>query len=232
LLVPEATMITVRRSIDRSRSQDAWLAGAFGVLEGVADRHLAPGARISEQPHAQAEVVTYVVEGALTYEDSVGRSGVVRAGEFQRVSAERGIRHRETNASSMDGAHVLQIALRASDDADHRHELRRFTAAERRNVLCLIASPDGRAGSLRVHQDVRMYAAVVASGHHLVRELRPGHRAWIHVVSGEGTLHEIRLAAGDGAGVERALSASFTARAPSEILLIEIGMPDAPARPR
>jgi redox-sensitive bicupin YhaK (pirin superfamily) len=96
-------------------------------------------------------------------------------------------------------------------------------------VLCLIASPDGRAGSLRVHQDVRMYAAVVTSGHHLVRELRPGHRAWIHVVSGEGTLHEVRLAAGDGAGVELALSASFTALAPSEILLIEIGLPDVPS---
>jgi redox-sensitive bicupin YhaK (pirin superfamily) len=229
-------MITVRRAGDRRKSQDAWLtfypsgladplAGGFGVLEGLTELHLAPGARISGLRRPQTEIVTYVVEGALTYADSVGRSGVVHAGEFQRVSTERGVHHNATNASSTDTAHVFQIALRAREDADPRHERRRFTAAQRRNVLCLIASPDGDAGSLRVDQDVRMFAAILAPGHHLVRELRPGHSAWIHVISGEGTTHEIVLAAGDGASVAIAASASFTARTESEILLIDLGIP-------
>jgi len=239
-------MIAVRRAKDRHhdhrRRQEIWhtfypqdradpLADGFGALESLAEDRLPPGAGLPRQPPRDAEILTYVREGALTYEDSMGGSGVIHAGEFQRMTGGRGIRHSKTNASRADWAHVFQIWLRPSEPwLEPGQEQKRFCAAERRDVLCVVASADARRGSLRLHQDVLMYSAMLEPGQHVVHELSQGRSAWLHVVQGEATLGDLVLSTGDGAGVTGERAVSLTAREETEILLLDLGQPE-PRRP-
>jgi len=233
-------MISLRRSNERHhdcrrRKQEIWhtfhpedcaaeLARGFGALENLDEDRLPPGAGVSRHAHRDCEIVTYVREGALAHEDSMGRSGVIHAGEFQRVTAGRGVRHSETNASRTDWAHVFQIWLRPLEAGlEPSHEQKRFSAAERRGGLCVVASPDARRGSLRVHQDALMYSALLDPGQHVVHELAGGRGAWLHLVRGEVTLGDLVLTTGDGAGVTAEPAVSLTAREESEILLVDIG---------
>jgi quercetin 2,3-dioxygenase len=232
-------MITLRRSNerfhDRRRKQDLWftfyskdradqLADGFGTLESFNEDRLPPGVGQPRHPHRDAEIITYVREGALAYEDSLGRSGVIQAGEFQRMTAGRGIRHSETNASRTEWAHVFEIWLQPSEPGlAPSHERRRFCAAERRGTLRVVASRDGRSGSLCVHQDASLYSAMLDPGQHVVHELLDGRRAWLHVVQGELSLGDVILSTGDGAGVTAERAVSFTAREESEILLLDLG---------
>jgi quercetin 2,3-dioxygenase len=231
-------MITLRRANerhhDRRRKQDVWhtfqpdradgLAGVFGTLEILDEDRLPPGAGVPRHAHRDAEIVTYVREGALAHEDSMGRSGVIHAGEFQRMTAGRGIRHSETNASRTDWAHVFQIWLRPSEAGlDPSHEQKRFSAAERRGGLCVVASPDARRGSLRIHQDALVYSAMLDPGQHVIHELSQGRSAWLHLVQGEVTLGDTVLTTGDGAGVTAEPAVSLTAREETEILLVDLG---------
>ena len=232
-------MITLRRGDERHhiqrRKQDIWLtfyaldradplADGFGSLELLNEDRLAPGEDGSREPCHEAEIVTYVLEGAVAHEDSTGRSGVIHAGEFQRRTAGRGIQRSEANASRVDSAHVFHMCLRPSQAARATsHEQKRFSAAERRGVLRLIASPDGRKGSLHVFQNAQIYSAMLDPGQHLVHELLPRRSAWLHVVRGKATLGDLVLTTGDGVGVTSERSVSLTAREPSEILLLDVG---------
>ena len=162
-------------------------------------------------------------EGALVYEDSQGHSVPIYAGEFQRMSPGRGIRCNETNASRTDWAHVFQIGFYPLQrQLEPGHEQKRFSAAERRGLLCVVASPDARKGSLRVHQDARVYSALLDPGQHLIHELTSGRRAWLHVVDGEVSVAEGTLTTGDGAAFTGELAVSITAREESEILLVDL----------
>jgi redox-sensitive bicupin YhaK (pirin superfamily) len=164
-----------------------------------------------------------VREGALAYEDSNGRSVAIHAGEFQRMTPGRSIRCNETNASRTDWAHVFQIGFFPLQRVrEPGHEQKRFSAAERRGLLCVVASPDARKGSLRVHLDARVYSALLDPGQHLIHELTPGRRAWLHVVDGEVTVAEGALTTGDGAAFTGELAVSITAREESEILLVDL----------
>lgn len=196
-------MITLRRAEerhhDRRRKRDVWLtfdpkdradplADGFGTLVLLNEDRLPPDAGVPRGPDQEAEIVTYVREGTLAYEDSTGRSGVIQAGEFQRMTARRGVRHSETNASQADWAHVFQLWLRPSEAGrEPGYEQRRFSTAERRGELCVVASPDGRRGSLRIHQDALVFSSLLHPGQHVVHELWQGRGAWLHVVQGEVT---------------------------------------------
>lgn len=239
-------MITLRRAKERHhdqrRNQEVWLsfypedltsplAGGFGALEVFNEDRLSPGAGVPRQRQHDSEIVTYVREGALAYEDSTGRLGVIHAGEFRRMSAESGIRHSERNASRTDGAHVFQIWLRPSRAAAGTgHEQKRFSVAQRRGGLCIVASPDAQGGSLRIQQDALVYSALLRRGQHVVHELAQGRNAWLHIVQGEAALGEFVLNTGDGAGVTAERAVSLTAREETEILLLDLG--PEPARPR
>jgi redox-sensitive bicupin YhaK (pirin superfamily) len=231
-------MITLRRADERRherrRKQDVWhtfgpdragaLGAGFGALELLDEERRPPGADVPRHPRRDAEIVTYVREGALAHEDSLGRSGVIHAGEFQRMTAGRGVRHSETNASRTDSAHVFRIWLRPSEaELEPSHEQKRFSAAERRGGLCVIASPDARRGSLRVHQDALVYSALLDAGQHVIHELSQGRSAWLHLVQGEATLGDTVLTTGDGAGVAAEPAVSLTAREETEILLVDLG---------
>jgi redox-sensitive bicupin YhaK (pirin superfamily) len=231
-------MITVRRGKerqhDRRRKREVWLtfypqdrsgplAEGFGALEFLDEYRIPPGARVPPRPPQDAEIVTFVCEGAVAFEDSTGRSGVVQAGEFQRVTAGRGIRHGETNASRTDWAHVFRIWLRPSAAGrEPGYEQKRFSAAQRRGGLCVVASPDARSGSLLVHQDALVYSALLHPGQHVIHELSQGRGAWLHVVQGEVTVGDQVLTAGDGAGITAEPAVSLTAREEASILLLDV----------
>jgi redox-sensitive bicupin YhaK (pirin superfamily) len=232
-------MITLRRAGQRHhhrrRRHEVWLtfdpqdrtdplADGFGALESLDEDRLSPGADLQRRPHRDAEIVTYVRDGALAYDDSNGRSGVIQAGEFQRATVGRGGHHSETNASRTDGAHVFQIWLRpAQAELEAGLEQKRFSAAERRGGLCVVASPDARRGSLRIHQDALLYSAMLGPGKHVVHELQLGRSAWLHLVEGEATLGDVVLSGGDGAGLTAERAVSLTAREETEILLVDLG---------
>jgi redox-sensitive bicupin YhaK (pirin superfamily) len=237
-------MITLRRANerhhDRLRNQDVWhtffpaqnsdgVAAGFGTLEAFTEDRLPPGAGIQRRPDRDADIVTYVHEGRLAHEDSLGHSVVVHACEFQRVTARSGVRHSETNASRTDWAHVFQLWLRPSTAGlAASHEQRRFSTAQRRGGLCVIASPDGRAGSLHLHQDAVMYSALLDPGQHVAHELEPGRSAWLHVVGGEATLNDVVLKAGDGVGITGERAVSLTAAHPTEVILLDLCQLQAP----
>jgi len=231
-------MIWVRRANarrhDRRHKRDVWrtfdlrdrapaFADGFGMLEALDENRLPPGVEIPRYEHDAAEIVTYVREGTIACVDSSGHSSVIHAGEFERMTASRGVWHTETNASRADWAHVFQIRLHGSHAArELAREHKRFSTAERRGVLRVVASPDLRAGSLHLHEDTRLYSTILEPGQHVVHELAPGRAAWLHVVLGEVVLRDLMLTAGDGAGLAAERAVSLTARQGSEILLFDL----------
>jgi len=223
----------MEREHDGSRKHEAWLTfsmanqanDGFGSLETLNEWRMGPGAGVPRHRHHDVEIVSYVREGALAYEDAMGCSGVVQAGEFQRMTAGSGMRHNETNASRSDGAQVFQMGLRSWEAGlDPGYEQKRFSAAERRHGLCIVASPDSRRGSLRIHQDALIYSAMLDPGQHVVHELSPGRMAWLHLVQGEAALGDVILTTGDGAGLKGERAVSLTAREETEILLLDLGV--------
>lgn len=240
-------MITVRRATERHHvqrgEQEKWLTffpqdgpesltASFGVLATFNEMHLPPG--MSSGPHrrAAAEIVTYVHTGMLAQEDSTGHSGMIRAGEFQRMVIEPRRQYKETNASRTDRVHLFRITLHPPPSVigpDAVNGQKRFTTAQRRNVLCVVASRDGRNGSLRLHQDAVIYSSILDPGRHLVHDLAPGRSAWLHIVSGEATVEDIILNPGDGVGITLEPSVSLTGQEGAEILLVDLGpLPDSP----
>jgi redox-sensitive bicupin YhaK (pirin superfamily) len=232
-------MIALRRSAERHHVErikhDRWitfhrldradpLADGFGPLVVLTESRLAPGADGAFSPNHDVEIVTYVIEGTLAHRDSAGSSGEILAGEFQRWTAGRGVRRSEMNASRTDRAHAFHIWLRPSQALRERgQEQKRFSAAERRGVLRVVASDDGRNGSLRVCQDARICSALLEPGQHIVHELAQGRCAWLHVVRGELTQGDLVLSSGDGIGVVEERAVSITAREDSEVLLVDLG---------
>lgn len=239
-------MISLRqaqaRRHDRRHQRDVWrtfdphdrtdpVTGGFGALELLDEDRLPPSSPIPQQPRDDAEIVTYVREGAVAYEDSMGRSGIIQAGEFQRMTAGHGLRHSEANASRADWAHVFQVRLRPAERGlEFSREQKRFCAAERRGGLRVIASPDAQSASLRLHQDARMYSALLERGQHVVHELLPGRGAWLHLVHGQVTLGDLVLNTGDGVAVTAERAVSLTAREATEILLFDLLFLAAQAR--
>ena len=232
-------MITVRkadqRHTDSRRKREVWrtfvpadradpLADGFGTLESFTECRLRPGGRVPGKPHRDAEIITYVREGALAFEDSRGHAGIIQTGEFQLMTVGSNLSPGASNPSRTIRAQVFQLWLRPSQ-AGHQasYAKARFSAAQRRGGLCLVASRDGRRGSLRIRQDARMFSAILESGHHVVHELAPGRSAWLHVVQGEVSVGDVVLGTGDSAGVTTDRAVSFTARADTEILLVDVG---------
>jgi len=200
------------------------VAGGFGSLELVSEDRLPPGAALAARPLHDAEIVTYVREGALAYQDSTGRSGVIHAGEFQRMTSGGGVRHSQTNASRTAGAHVFRIWLRPwLEELMPAHEQERFSTAERRGGLRVFAAPDARRGALRIQAEAFLYSSLLDVGQHVAHELVPGRKAWLHVVEGAATLGDLLLTRGDGAGISAERAVSVTARKQTELLLVELG---------
>jgi len=192
----------------------------------MSEGSLPPGAGVPLLPFREAEVITYVFEGALARGGATDGSSVTYAGEFQRRTAVRGIRHREANASRSDWARIFQISLSSPPGGLRLGlETKRFSIAQRRGVLCVVASPNGREGSLHLQSSAHVYSAILDSGRHLAYELAPRSSVWLHIVTGEVQMGDVVLTTGDGAGITAEHAVSLIARDDSEILLVGLAGP-------
>ena len=231
-------MIGIRRASERGHARHGWLesrhtfsfAGyhdraqmGFRSLRVINEDRVEPGQGFGEHSHRDMEIVTYVIEGALRHGDSLGNGSVIRPGDVQRMSAGTGITHSEHNASETQLVHFLQIwILPERRGLAPSYEERHFAEADRAGRLRLVASRDGREGSVRVHQDVALFAALLAPVESVSHELLPARHAWLQVVRGEIELDGLSLVSGDGAAVSDATRLSLRSRTKSEVLLFDL----------
>ena len=206
-------MITLRRANDRGTSDFGWLDSrhtfSFGeyfdqdhmglrALRVINDDRVTAGAGFPTHPHRDMEIVTYVLDGAIEHKDSMGTGSVIKPGDVQRMSAGKGVRHSEFNASKADPVHFLQIWI-IPDVAGipPEYEQKHFGAAEKRGRLRLVAAKGGRDGAVSIHQDASVYAGLFDGAETATLALAPGRKAYIHVARGSIAANGVALAAGD-----------------------------------
>ena len=212
----------LRETFDRGNPRDPF-RGGFRTLESLSERVLAPGTQAVVQAEVSVEILTYVWQGDVAQEDSSGARQELGPGEWSCSSARSGSTQRTVNGSPTDPARTLQCCFTPDRNSlKTRPEKRHFSIAERRGVLRLVFSPDGRNASLRLRQNARGFSSVLDPGHHVVHELTEGRAAWLQVLSGRVQLVDLVLGAGDGASFVDESAVSMTALEPSEILLVEL----------
>jgi redox-sensitive bicupin YhaK (pirin superfamily) len=209
-------VIQVRRGGQRGHARHGWLESyhsfsfadyfdpahmGFGALRVINEDRVAPGQGFPTHGHRDMEIISYVLEGALEHQDSIGNGSVIRPGDVQRMSAGTGIRHSEFNASPTEAVHFLQIWVTPEQTGlAPGYEQKRFEPSALDGRLRLIGSRDGREGSVTIHQDARLYAGRL-NGEAVEFPTDRARRYWLQVVRGMVTLNGQRLAAGDGAGI-------------------------------
>ncbi len=208
-------MITVRKSEDRGGGNFDWLktshSFSFGdyhdpnqmgyrTLRVINEDFIAPGRGFGAHPHRDMEIVTYVLQGALQHKDSMGNESVLQPGEFQRMSAGSGVTHSEFSGSADKATHLLQIWIHPEVRGlpPTYEELR----PAREKGLQLIASRDAEQGSMKIHQDVKLFRGIMDPDQSLTYELGEGRGAWLQLISGDLELNGEWLEAGDGAHIE------------------------------
>lgn len=207
-------MLTVRPAHDRGHADWGWLDTwhtfsfadyhdprhmGFRALRVINDDRVAAGAGFPMHGHRDMEIVTYVLAGALQHRDSMGNGSVLRPGDVQRMTAGTGVRHSEVNASRTDPLHLLQIwILPDQRNRTPGYEEKAFSDEEKRGRLRLVASRDGRDGSVTIHQDAALYATLLGEGEAATHTLAPGRHAWVHVARGRARVNGLELGPGDG----------------------------------
>jgi redox-sensitive bicupin YhaK (pirin superfamily) len=230
-------MISIRRAAERGHFDHGWLNTyhtfsfaayhdpahmGFRTLRVINEDRVAPGQGFGAHRHRDMEIVSYVLEGALAHQDSMGNSGVIRPGDVQRMSAGTGVQHSEFNASKTEPVHFLQIwILPERRGIPPSYEQKSFPSEAKRGRLRLIGSHDGRDGSVTIRQDVDLYASVLEDGEGVRHRLAPGRQAWIQVARGGVELNGIELGAGDGAAITVESELDVTGRE-SELLLFDL----------
>ena len=233
-------MITLRPSTERGHANHGWLDTyhtfsfdtyhdprhmGFRSLRVINEDWVAGGKGFPPHAHRDMEIVTYVLEGALQHQDSMGSGGVIRPGEVQRMSAGTGVTHSEYNASPTERVHLLQIwMLPEARGLEPSYEQKKFAAEGRRGRLQLLASREAREGSVRIHQDAALYTAALAPKQEVAHKLGAGRHAWLQVARGAVTLNGVALKAGDGAAVsdEARVEIAGAGGGESEILLFDL----------
>jgi redox-sensitive bicupin YhaK (pirin superfamily) len=230
-------MIRIRKSAERGFFDHGWLQThhtfsfgeyhdpenmQFRALRVMNEDRVAPGQGFGTHPHRDMEIVTYVLEGALEHKDSMGNGEVLRPGEFQRMSAGRGITHSEFNPSPTEPVHLYQIWLVPDvKGIEPEYEQKAFPQHERQNRLRLVASRDGRDGSLAIHQDASIFLATISSAS-LAYSNSAGRHVWLQVLRGAVSFNELALEAGDGAAVDDEQSLVVAAGDEAEIMLFDL----------
>jgi redox-sensitive bicupin YhaK (pirin superfamily) len=231
-------MLNLRRAHERGHAQHGWLDSwhtfsfadyqdaahmGFRNLRVINEDRVQPGRGFGTHPHRDMEIVTYVLEGALEHKDSMGNGSIIRPGEVQRMSAGTGVFHSEYNASKTEGVHFLQIwMLPGQRGIAPGYEQKRFEPATRRGALRLVASPDGADGSVTVHTDARLYAALLEDGERATHTLAPGRSAWVHVARGQVEVNGHRLSAGDAASLSQEAAVELVGKKGAEVLLFDL----------
>ncbi len=230
-------MVAVRKAQDRGHFNFGWLdthhSFSFGdyfdpahvqfrTLRVINEDWVGAGAGFPTHPHRDMEIVTYVLEGALEHKDSMGTGSVIRPGDVQRMTAGTGITHSEFNPSRSDRTHLLQIwMLPERKGLKPSYEQTRFEPADLTGRLRLIASRDGREGSVTIHQDAGLYAAKL-DGQEATHPLAPGRHAWVQVARGAVTVNGKQLQQGDGAALSGEPEVKLSAARGAEVLVFDL----------
>jgi redox-sensitive bicupin YhaK (pirin superfamily) len=231
-------MKVVRRSADRGHADHGWLKSyhsfsfadyfdedhvEFGPLRVLNEDRVIGGQGFGTHGHRNMEIISYVLEGELTHQDSIGTRSTIRPGDVQRMSAGTGVRHSEFNGSQTNKLHFLQIWIKpAAADIPPSYEEKHFAATDKRGRLRLIASPDGEEGSVLVHQDVRVYSGLFDAGESARLELAPGRRAYIHIARGMVHANGVELNAGDALRLVDENVVEIAQGAKAEVLLFDL----------
>lgn len=231
-------MIRIRKSDERGHAQHGWLDSRFSfsfaeyydpqhvhfrTLRVLNDDHIAAGAGFPEHPHNDMEIVTYVLDGTLQHRDSMGNGSVIRPGDVQYMGAGTGVTHSEFNASKTEPLHLLQIWMLPKERGlKPAYGQKNFSAKEKTGKLRLVASPDGRAGSVQIRQENDVYAAILKPGNSVRHELQPGRHAWLQVARGSVQLNGKTLEEGDAAAVSEETSLDISGVRDAEVLLFDL----------
>ncbi len=232
-------MMTLRRAAERGHARHGWLDShhtfsfadyydekhmGFRGLRVINDDHVAPGKGFGTHPHRDMEIISYVLDGALAHKDSMGTGATIRPGDVQRMSAGTGVMHSEFNASRDAEVHFLQIwILPSKRNLTPSYEQKTFSDADKRGKLVLVASPDGRDGSITIHADARVYAGVFGSGETAEVALADGRGAWLHVARGAVRVGGQELRDGDGIAIENERAVRVEGIESGEVLVFDLG---------
>ena len=231
-------MMALRPAAERGHADHGWLDswhsfsfGSYhdprhmgvGALRVINEDRVAAGTGFGTHGHRDMEIISYVLDGALAHKDSLGNGSVIRPGDVQRMSAGTGVMHSEFNQRQDGPTHFLQIWI----EPDRRgiapgYEERRFEAADKRGRLRLIASPDGADGSVTIHQQARLYAALIDGDERARLALEPGRRAYVHVARGSVSVNGTTLAAGDAAKLVGEAAVELERGADAEVLVFDL----------
>jgi quercetin 2,3-dioxygenase len=231
-------MITVRTAAERGHTDWGWLDSrhtfsfgeyhdarhmGFRSLRVVNDDRVTPGAGFGTHGHRDMEILSYVLEGGLEHADSTGGGGIIRPGEIQFMRAGTGVSHSEYNASKTEPVHFLQIwIVPDARGLAPRYDQKVFDAAAARKAFVLLASRDGRDGSIQVQQDATLWMTRLGEGEERAHALAPGRHAWLHVARGSVALDGTLLETGDGAAVSEQESMRLVGRGDAEVLLFDL----------
>ncbi len=237
-------MLEVRKAADRGRTDWGWLDSrhtfsfggyydpkqlGFGSLRVINDDRVAPGAGFGTHGHRDMEILSYVLEGGLEHRDSTGGGGVIRPGEIQLMRAGTGVTHSEQNASKAEPVHFLQIwIVPDTPNLAPRYDQKPIDPKALSKGFALLASRDGRDGTIQVHQDVDLHGARFGVGELRSFDLAPSRRAWLHVARGSVALLGTPLSEGDGAAITQQARFEIISRGEAEVLLFDL----AEERPR
>ena len=231
-------MITLRPAAERGTTDLGWLDSRhtfsfgdyfdpahvhFRTLRVINDDKVAPATGFGTHPHRDMEILTWVLDGTLEHKDSMGNGSRIRPGELQRMTAGTGVTHSELNPSRDEGVRLLQIwILPEGKGLVPGYEQKAFPLGDRKGRLALLASQDGRDGSVRLNQDADVWGAVLVPGESATHVLRPGRGAWLQVARGELSVNGVALREGDGAAIEGEESLLLTGRHEAELLLFDL----------
>jgi redox-sensitive bicupin YhaK (pirin superfamily) len=231
-------MITIRNANERGHVDHGWLDTyhtfsfadyydpehmGFRDLRVINEDRVQPGEGFPTHPHQNMEIITYVLEGALEHKDSMGNGSVIVPGEVQRMCAGTGITHSEFNHSRSELVHFLQIwILPEKDGAKPGYEQKFYPEDEKRGKWRLIASADGRDGSVTIHQDVNLYAALLEAGEEIVHVIPHNRHAWLQVAQGQVVVNRQKMSHGDGLAASREERVTVAADEAAEVLLFDL----------
>ena len=231
-------MLTLRPATARGLADHGWLVSrhtfsfadyydpahmGFRSLRVINEDRVAPDRGFGTHGHRDMEIVSYVLEGQLGHKDSIGTGSVIRPGDVQRMSAGTGVRHSEMNPSKAEPVHFLQIWLMPSKTGiAPSYEQKTFSEADKRGRLKLVASSDGRDGSVTIHTDASLYAGLFGPGESAELELAPGRHAWVQVARGDIEVNGQKLVEGDGAALSEETRLSLRNGTDSEVLVFDL----------
>lgn len=233
-----STSIDIRRADARGFADHGWLQSyhsfsfadyfdrqhmEFGALRVINDDRIAAGGGFGTHPHRDMEIITYVLEGELAHQDSMGNGSTIRPGDVQRMSAGTGIRHSEYNHSKSQPVHLLQIWIQPNvTGMAPSYEEKRFAEADKRGKLRLVASADGRDQSVRIHQDAALYVGLFDGTEQATHAPAPGRKVYVHVARGSVHVNGEALAAGDAAKLIDPAAVTLDQGRAAEVLLFDL----------